>query len=89
MLLALVAVTPAFAAPPKLLVLGDSLTAGYGLPQADGFQAQMQAALKARGRTVQFIDGAVSGDTTAGGRARLDWVLRRQAGCGDRRTGRK
>ncbi len=75
MLLALAAVTPAFAATPKLLILGDSLTAGFGLPQAEGFQAQMQAALKARGRTVQFIDGAVSGDTTAGGRARLDWVL--------------
>ena len=66
---------PAFAAPIRLLILGDSLTAGYGLARADGFQAQLAAALQARGRDVVLIDGAVSGDTTAGGRARLDWVL--------------
>jgi acyl-CoA thioesterase I len=66
---------PAQAAPPRLLVLGDSLTAGYGLPHADGFQAQLQQALGARGHTVRVIDGAVSGDTSAGGRARLDWAL--------------
>ena len=59
----------------KLLVLGDSLAAGYGLPPGDGFQPQLAAALKARGLDVQLIDGAVSGDTTAGGRARLDWAL--------------
>ncbi len=65
----------AAAAPIRLLILGDSLTAGYGLPRADGFQAQLAAALKAHGRDVVLIDGAVSGDTTAGGRSRLDWVL--------------
>jgi acyl-CoA thioesterase-1 len=63
------------ARPIRILVLGDSLTAGYGLPHADGFQAQMQAALKARGYDVQLVDAAVSGDTSAGGRARLDWAL--------------
>jgi acyl-CoA thioesterase-1 len=63
------------ARPIRILVLGDSLTAGYGLPHADGFQAQMQAALKARGHDVQLVDAAVSGDTSAGGRARLDWAL--------------
>ncbi len=63
------------ARPIKLLVLGDSLTAGYGLPVADGFQAQLAAGLKARGLDVQLLDGAVSGDTTAGALARLDWVL--------------
>ena len=63
------------AAPIRLLVLGDSLTAGYGLPRADGFQARLTEALKERGIEVRIIDGAVSGDTTAGGRARLDWVL--------------
>lgn len=63
------------AAPIRLLILGDSLTAGYGLARGDGFQAQLAAALKARGRDVVLVDGAVSGDTTAGGRARLDWVL--------------
>jgi acyl-CoA thioesterase-1 len=63
------------AAPLRLLVLGDSLSAGYGLPHDEGFEAQLQAALRAKGQDVQIIDGAVSGDTTAGGRARLDWVL--------------
>jgi acyl-CoA thioesterase-1 len=63
------------AAPLRLLVLGDSLTAGYGLAAADGFQARLSAALKARGLEVVLLDGAVSGDTSAGGRARLDWAL--------------
>jgi acyl-CoA thioesterase-1 len=67
--------TPAFAAPVRLLVLGDSLTAGYGLARADGFQARLDAALRERGLAVSLIDGAVSGDTSAGGLARLDWVL--------------
>jgi acyl-CoA thioesterase-1 len=61
--------------PVRLLVLGDSLGAGFGLAHADGFQAQLAAALAARGLAVEIVDGAVSGDTTAGGRARLDWVL--------------
>jgi acyl-CoA thioesterase I len=68
----------AIAAPAgglRLLILGDSLTAGYGLAAADGFQAQLAAALKAHGLDVTLLDGAVSGDTTAGGRARLDWAL--------------
>ena len=67
--------TAAQARPIRVLILGDSLTAGYGLPAADGFQAQMAAALKAHGHDVQLVDGAVSGDTTAGGRARVDWAL--------------
>ncbi len=66
---------PASAAPLRLLILGNSLSAGYGLPHSDGFEAQLAAALKARGHDVEIIDGAVSGDTSAGGRARLDWVL--------------
>jgi len=66
---------PAMASPVRLLVLGDSLTAGYGLAHADGFQAQLAAALTAAGRQVRIIDGAVSGDTTEDGRARLAWVL--------------
>jgi len=65
----------AVAAPPRLLVLGDSLTAGYGLAQADGFQAQLAAALRAAGHPAIILDGAVSGDTSAGARARLDWAL--------------
>ena len=52
-------------------MLGDSLTAGYGLAHDDGFQAQLARAFP----NVTLIDGAVSGDTTAGGLARLDWAL--------------
>ena len=74
-LLACALASGAGAAPVRLLVLGDSLSAGYGLPHGDGFEAQLSAALKARGTEVQVLDGAVSGDTSAGGRARLDWVL--------------
>ena len=63
------------ASPVRLLVLGDSLSAGYGLAHADGFEAQLAAALKAHGHDVRVVDGAVSGDTSAGGLARLDWTL--------------
>jgi len=63
------------AGTPRLLVLGDSLSSGYGLAHADSFEAQLQQALSVRGQKVRIIDGAVSGDTTAGGRARLEWVL--------------
>jgi acyl-CoA thioesterase-1 len=63
------------AGPVRLLVFGDSLVAGYGLPQADGFQARLATALKGDGRNVVLLDGGVSGDTTAGGLARLDWAL--------------
>lgn len=58
-----------------LLVLGDSLAAGYGLPQSQGFQARLRAALAKAGWTVTMLDGAVPGDTSAGGRARLAWLL--------------
>jgi acyl-CoA thioesterase I len=76
LIVAVLAVAPsALAAPPRLLVLGDSLSAGYGLPHDDGFEVQLQLALAARGHDVTIIDGAVSGDTSAGGRARLDWAL--------------
>lgn len=63
------------AEPIRLLALGDSLTAGYGLPPGEGFVPRLQAALAARGRQVRLLDAGVSGDTTAGGLARLDWAL--------------
>lgn len=63
------------AAPVRLLVLGDSLSAGYGLPMGEGFEPRLAAGLAAAGHPVLIQDGAVSGDTTAGGLARLDWVL--------------
>lgn len=58
-----------------LLALGDSLTAGYGLDQKDAFPVQLQNALQAEGHNVEVINGGVSGDTSAGGRSRLDWLL--------------
>lgn len=62
-------------AETRILALGDSLTAGYGLPAGAGFASQLQRALTARGHDVRVIDAGVSGDTTAGGLARLDWAL--------------
>lgn len=61
--------------PVRILVLGDSLAAGYGLPADQAFPARLEAALRARGHAVRLINAGVSGDTTAGGRARLDWAL--------------
>lgn len=71
------AVTLAAASEPvvRLLVLGDSLTAGYGLPQQQSFPAQLEEALRAAGHDVTVINAGVSGDTTAGALARLDWTL--------------
>lgn len=57
------------------MVLGDSLTAGYGLPAADAFPVRLQAALKKGGIDAKVINAGVSGDTTAGGLARIAWAL--------------
>lgn len=73
--LVVVSATAAQAETVKLLALGDSLTAGYGLPSADGFVPQMQAWLTARGHDVAISNGGVSGDTTAGGLRRVEWSL--------------
>jgi len=75
LLASLTCVAPAFSQEPRLLVLGDSLSAGYGLPHDQSFEMKLQQALAKAGHSVQIIDGAVSGDTSAGGLARLDWVL--------------
>ncbi|KEO55607.1 hypothetical protein DT23_06450 [Thioclava indica] len=64
------------AAQTKILALGDSLTQGYGLDNpADGLVPQLQDWLQAHGADVTVVNGGVSGDTTAGGRSRLDWLL--------------
>ena len=76
LLLALWSVPSASAAEPlRILAFGDSLTAGFGLPDADGFVAQLQAALTDKGIAARVTNAGVSGDTTAGGLARLDWSL--------------
>ncbi len=60
--------------PARLMVLGDSLSAGFGLPREQSFPVRLEAALKARGLAVEVVNASVSGDTTAGGLARLDWA---------------
>ena len=74
-LLAAAAAPSAAAEPVRLLAFGDSLTHGYGLPSGETFPEQLEAALRADGLEVTVINAGNSGDTTAGGRARLDWAL--------------
>src|SRR5262245_29272358 len=70
------ALAPALAQTPiKLAVLGDSLSAGYGLPLEAAFPARLQKALRAKGMNVDILNAGVSGDTTSGGRDRLDWSI--------------
>ncbi len=66
---------PAAAEQMTLVALGDSLTAGYGLPAEEGFVPQLQAWLRAEGADVEVINAGVSGDTTAGGLSRIGWTL--------------
>jgi acyl-CoA thioesterase-1 len=61
--------------PVKLVVLGDSLSAGYGLPATAAFPVRLQKALKDKGIEVEMVNAGVSGDTTSGGLARLDWSV--------------
>ena len=65
----------ASAKPWKVVAYGDSLTAGYQLPQADGFAPKLQAALRAQGHDLTVMNAGVSGDTSTGGLARLDWTM--------------
>ena len=58
-----------------IAALGDSLTAGYGLPQEDGFTFQLEDWLQAQGADVTVMNAGVSGDTTAGGLSRVAWTL--------------
>ena len=62
----------------KLMIFGDSLIAGYGLRGEDNFPTQLGVSLAGRGYDVDIINAGVSGDTSAGGRARLDWALAEQ-----------
>lgn len=81
MLLAATTASPA-AAPresgierPLIVALGDSLTAGYQLPPGQGFAPQLQATLRRHGIAASVVDAGVSGDTSTGGRQRLEWTL--------------
>lgn len=66
---------PPAASGPLVVFLGDSLTAGYGLPEERAFPAVLQAEMARRSREIRIVNAGVSGDTTAGGLARVDWLL--------------
>lgn len=68
-------VSVAFADPVRVLALGDSLTAGYGLMDHEGLVPQLNGWLKAQGADVVVVNAGVSGDTSAGGLSRLAWSL--------------
>lgn len=61
--------------PVKIVVLGDSLTAGFNLPAGAAFPARLERALRAKGHAVEIANAGVSGDTASGGLARLDWSI--------------
>jgi acyl-CoA thioesterase-1 len=69
--------SPAIAAdkPVKIVVLGDSLSAGYGLPEQSTFPTKLGVALKAKGTAVDIVNAGVSGDTASGGLGRLAWSV--------------
>jgi len=72
----LLALAPvAASAETTIVALGDSLTAGYGLPEGEGLVPQLQNWLDAQGAEIKVINAGVSGDTSAGGLSRLDWSL--------------
>ena len=61
--------------PVKMVVLGDSLSAGLGLPASSAFPTRLQKALDDKGIAVEMVNAGVSGDTSSGGRDRLDWSV--------------
>jgi acyl-CoA thioesterase-1 len=83
LMVAMMTVSPALAQaapgsetkPIKMVVLGDSLSAGLGLPGAAAFPARLQKALNDKGLDVEISNAGVSGDTASGGRDRLDWSV--------------
>ena len=75
MIAAVLLAAPVAAEDLRLVALGDSLTQGYGLPAEEGFVPVLEGWLRDRGHAVEVINAGVSGDTTAGGLARMDWTL--------------
>ena len=67
--------------PLRIVVLGDSLVAGFGIKPSDAFPAQLERALKERGHDVEVINAGVSGDTTAGGLDRVGWAVPERTGA--------
>jgi len=75
-LIFLFGVPPIYADPLRVLFLGDSVTIGYGLKVDEAYPKLVEEILKKEGLEIQSINGGVSGDTTAGGLRRLEWMLR-------------
>ncbi len=79
--LAVVAFLPAVLSaqnpPPAIVFLGDSLTAGFGVEPSEAYPALIAQKVRAAGLPYEVVNAGVSGDTTSGGLARVDWVLRR------------
>jgi acyl-CoA thioesterase I len=67
--------TPPVSGPIRIVVLGDSLSAGFGVSATDAFPAKLQKALKDKGIEIAMTNAGVSGDTASGGRDRLDWSV--------------
>jgi acyl-CoA thioesterase-1 len=74
----LLAIQASFA-PPVIVFYGDSLTAGYGLDPESAFPALVEKALLEKGKEVRVVNAVLSGETSAGGLSRIDWVLRNPA----------
>ena len=72
----LLAAVPAPAAERVIVVLGDSLTAGLGVAREEAYPALLEARLRREGYDYRVVNAGVSGDTSAGGLRRVDWVLR-------------
>lgn len=70
---------PAEAGTTEIVAFGDSLSAGYGVGPGESFPEQLQAALREKGYSVEVINAGVSGDTTSGGLARLEWSVPTEA----------
>jgi acyl-CoA thioesterase I len=70
--------TAAAARLPRIVFLGDSITAGYGVDAEQAFPALIRDGLAKEGLDVEIVNAGTSGDTTAGGLARLDWLLRQR-----------
>jgi acyl-CoA thioesterase I len=67
--------------PLRIVVLGDSLVAGFGIRPSEAFPVQLERALKERGHAVEVINAGVSGDTTAGGLERVGWAVPERTGA--------
>ena len=78
LIISLALILQASETPKVILFFGDSLTAGYGLSTAEAFPSLIEKRLNSNGRSVKVINAGLSGETSAGGLSRIDWVLRQR-----------